>query len=577
MAKIIYVCLREPAQDADTARAVAAVADRLLPDNLPRIPSRVLMSNGIVAGISGQSDLLGVRGCSLAAGYLVEPGAWERPRTGRPDGAYALFRSDDTVVEIVTDTLASRTVWYVLTDRIFIASTSQRAIVALLGSFEFNPDTVPWMLAAGTLGPEQSWDRRIRCVRGASCVILDRRAWTLKEQTEPVRFEPRAVSDREHERLMADALRRAVGGARVADPRWAIALSGGVDCRTILCLLPETQGLRAVTWGLRASLDDPGNDASIAKRLARHFGLEHQYFETDLSAEPVDRVFHRFVTSGEGRIDHISGYADGFSLWRKLHEIGVRGIVRGDEAFGLKRRYTARAVRAIYLPLWSDFSTLPPLEKFGLPPQSVPKWLQQQVGESLATWRDRIQQQYRTPYNYAALSDLKLSYVEILNPLISGSLVDLVRQLPDGLRTDKALFKRVASSLSPNIPFANSAAIQSGADILNSPSVVELLSDSLSSNGVDGVDSVIPAELIAYIKSGLVQATSSPRSAAGRRLRSAARALVPAWAGRLPRFSEPQKPVLSHNRLAFRAYLISRVRRLFAADANAIELGTAHD
>ena len=563
MAKIIYVCLRDPSHAVATARAIATVAERLLPDNLPRMAPRILAADGIITGIAGHSEQLRVRGTSLAAGYLVEPGSWERPRSGRPDGAFALFRSDDSAVEIVSDTLASRTVWYVLTDRMFVASTSQRAIVALLGRFEFNPDTVPWMLAAGTLGPGQSWDKRIRCLSGATCVHLDRKAWTLKENTEPVRFVPRAVSDSEHERLMVEALHSAVGPAKVADPSWAIALSGGVDCRTILCLLKETQGLRAVTWGLRASLNDPMNDACIARQLAEHFGLEHQYFETDQSTEPVDRAFERFVANGEGRIDHVSGYADGFNLWRNLHDIGVRGIVRGDEAFGMTLVHTPRDVRSRYLPLWSDFAALPALESFGLPPQSVPEWLQQQPGESLETWRDRIQQQYRTPYNYAALSDLKLPYVEIINPLISGSIVDLVRQLPDGLRTDKALFQRIARSLTPNIPFATRVAIHEADDFLKSRPVVELLRDSLSG---DNAGSAVPRELAAYARGGLAETAAGSSSVLSAQLRRAIKPWVPAWAKRF-RSTGAAAPSLHHNRLAFRAYLVSQVSRMFHEDA----------
>ena len=573
MAKIIYVCLREPSQEADAARAVAAVADRLSPDNLSTIPARILTSNGVVAGLSGRSDLIGVRDCSVAAGYLVKPGNWDRPRSGRPDGAYALFRSDDKVVEVVTDTVGSRTIWYALTDRMFIASTSQRAIVALLGSFQFNPDTVPWMLAAGFLGPDQSWDRRIRCLPGASSIVLDRRSWTLQEQCEPVRFEPDAVPDREQKRRMVDALRHAVGVADVAGSQWAITLSGGVDCRAILCLLQKTQGLRAVTWGLRASLNDPANDASIARRLARHFGIEHQYFETDLATESVDRVFDRFVANGEGRIDHVSGYADGFSLWRKLHDIGVRGIIRGDEVFGLNHVRTTRELRSKYLPLWCDFSGLPPLASLGLPPQVVPDWLQQQASESVETWRDRIQHQYRNPYVIAALSDLKLPYVEIINPLISGSLVELARRLPDHLRTDKTLFRQVAKSLSPNIPYASNSALQPPADLLKWPQVVSLLRDCLSSQRIG---SYIPSELIAYMKGGLVQSASGARPASARPLRRALRACVPAWAARLARSSPAHIPAPGHNRLAFRAYLIERTSKLLAEDALALPNGSAH-
>jgi len=566
MSKILYVCLRDASQAAATATAVTAIADRLLPDNIDRTPSRILNSGGIVTGISNPSDLIAARGTSLAAGFLVEPGAWEHPRTGRPDGAYALFRSDDAVVEIVTDTLASRTVWYVLTDRMFIASTSQRAIVALLGTFEFNPAVVPWMLATGTLGPGLSWDKRIHHVAGATTVTLDRRSWTVVERTEPTQFVAEPASDDEFERRASDALKHVIGAAHVADPLWAITLSGGVDSRVILSLLQDTRGLRAVTWGVRASLNDPMNDAQVARRLAGKFGLEHQYFETDLTSEPVDRVFDRFVANGEGRIDRLSGYMDGFQLWSRMVDSGIRGIIRGDQVFGHKPVRKPLDVRKrVGLTLWSDFEALPPLERFGLQPASLPEGLQQATGESLETWRDRLQQQFRVPFVLGALSDLKLPYVEIIDPLLSGSVIDLIRQVPDGLRTRKELLKRLARSMSPEIPFATTVAIQAGDDILKSSSVVELLADTLSSQNAL---SVIPAELAAHAIAGLAVSTPpSSRVPIGRRLRQTAQALAPSWAARL-RARVPPTPLLHQNRIAFRAYLVARTTALLRQDAS---------
>jgi hypothetical protein len=565
MSKIIYVCLRDPTQVAATTIAVQAVADRLLPDNIARMPSRILSAGGIVTGISNPDDLIAARGTSLAAGYLVDPGTWEQPRTGRPDGAYGLFRSDDEVVEIVSDTVASRTVWYVLTDRMFVASTSQRAIVALLGTFEFNPAAVPWMLATGTLGPGLSWDKRISHVAGATTVTLDRRAWTVVEHTEPTQFVPGSASELEFERRATDVLTHVVGVARVADPRWAITLSGGVDSRVILALLEDTQGLRAVTWGVRASLNKPLNDANVARQLARKFGLEHQYFHTDLAAEPVDRVFERYVANGEGRVDHVSGYMDGFQLWSRLVASGIRGIVRGDQAFGHKPVRSPRDVRRrVGLLVWSDFGSLPRLEQFGLSPASLPEFLQRGTGESLETWRDRLQQQFRVPYVLAALSDLKLPYVEIIDPLLSGSVIALIRQLPDALRTRKELLRRLARQMSPEIPFATSVAIQARDDVLKSSSVVELLADSLSSQKVL---SVIPAELAAYAIEGLaVKDSANSRVPLVRRLRRTAKAWAPSWAGRLPAQVTPT-PMLDHNRIAFRAYLVERTTTLLQHDA----------
>ncbi len=63
---------------------------------------------------------------------------WHTPGSAVPDGSYALFRGDNTSVEVLTDAAASRSVWYIKTDDYFIASTSQRAIIILLQSFEKN-------------------------------------------------------------------------------------------------------------------------------------------------------------------------------------------------------------------------------------------------------------------------------------------------------------------------------------------------------------------------------------------------------------------------------------------------------
>lgn len=563
MARLIYVCLRDPSQTAATAGAVKAIAARLRPDNLPEVAPRILTSGGIVAGISDASDLIAVRGTNLAAGHVVERDAWERPGTGRPDGAYALFRSDDTAVEVVSDMLASRTVWYAMTDEMFVAATSQRAIVALLRSFDFNPSVVPWMLATGTLGPGLSWDKRIRCIAGATTVTLDRRTWTVDERTEPTRFVAAPATDSEHERRITDALKHVVGAARVADSRWAITLSGGIDSRVILCLLEDTTGLRAVTWGLQSSLAVRMNDAQIAARLARHFGLEHLYFETDLTEEPIDRLFARFVANGEARVDHISGYADGFRLWSRMVDGGIRGIVRGDQVFGHRPVRTPADVRArVGLRLWSEFGALPPLERFDLRPAALPEALEQRTGESLETWRDRLHEQFRVPFVYGALSDLKLPYVEVITPLLSDSLIGLIRQLPDRLRTSKLLLRRIAAAMTPNIPFATSAAIQSRDDILKSPRVVEFLRDSLSGNSAG---SAIPREFAAFAVAGLAQAPASPRLRLGRRWRRAVKAWAPSWAAR--RRSRVPQVSPDHNRLAFRAFLVSQITRVLAQDA----------
>jgi hypothetical protein len=190
-----------------------------------------------------------------------------------------------------------------------------------------------------------------------------------------------------------------------------------------------------------------------------------------------------------------------------------------------------------------------------------------QAGESLEAWRDRLQQQYRIPFVLGALSDLKLPYVEIINPLLANSVVALIRLLPDDLRTDKALLKAIARSLGPSIPFAMDIATQAGDDVLRSPRLVEFLRDYLSdANG----ESAVPKAFAAFALDGLTEDRAALRPPISRRARSAVKAWLPAWARRL-RKPKPTPARPSQYRFAFRAYLASRAHRLYKEDARALD------
>lgn len=569
MAKIIHLTVRHPEALPRYVAAVTHAARRLMPDNLPDHEPVIIHGSGIVAGIAGPPDFVHARGSNIAAGYLVEPDSdWDRTGGRRPDGAYALFRSDPDVVEIVSDSVASRSVWYALTDDIFIASTSQRAIVAILGSFEFDPSVMTWMLTTGTLGPGKAWDRRIRPLDGDATVALNRNTWSLSSRTAPLQFDPLDLPEAAQERRVMDVLGRAVGAARVNDPRWAIALSGGVDSRTLLYLLRDKEKLRAITWGVRQSLDDPASDASIAAQLAAQCGLRHVYFETDLSPAPVEQLFDRFLRVGEGRIDRLSGYADGFALWETIVRSGVRGIIRGDEAFGWRRVASPADVRfRAGMSLWTDFQGLPELNTLDLMPQTMPEWSLQRPDESLETWRDRLYQQHRIPVILAALADLKLAYVEVANPLLCTSIIDAIRQLPDALRTEKLLLRRICQALAPDTPLARSNSIQPPDDLLRSPRVVEFLRDSLSANSLAPE---IPRQLADYVTAGLRTRSSHGATSWRRRLRRTlavhAGVFDPAR-----RFRTERPLVVEPNRLAFRTYLVSGATRMFERDATCLQ------
>ena len=99
-----------------------------------------------------------VRGASVCLGQVFSySGHWDEPHSAAPDGSYAICRANDRSVELLTDFVGSRTLWYYFDDNLLLASSSQRALVTLLGSFELNREAIPWLLSSGCLGPEAAW------------------------------------------------------------------------------------------------------------------------------------------------------------------------------------------------------------------------------------------------------------------------------------------------------------------------------------------------------------------------------------------------------------------------------------
>lgn len=566
MAKVVYVCPRKTESNPALEARIRAACNSLAPDNISPAPPTVIERGGIFLGIFNPSDAVSVRQGAVCLGAILShEEKWTEPLTGRPDGSYALFRSNDQCVELVADATASRTIWFFVDADLFIASTSQRAIVQLAGTFEFNQQVVPWMLSNGTLGPGNSWDRRIHCVPADSSVTLDRRAWDVSSVTGSCAFVTVQRSDDEHRALLEESLQRTFAGLGLDYSQWVLPLSGGFDSRQILHMLKDHANLRTVTWGLKSSLDEKENDAYIARSLAALYGLQHDFHETGLTTEPIDAVFERFLVCGEGRVDHIAGYMDGFRIWKTLFEGGVKGVIRGDEGFGWEPAVSPFQVRtAIELQLWSDFPNVKELGHFES--QEVPASLLQR-DESLAAWRDRLYHQFRIPTVLAALSDLKAPYVEIVNPLLSNQLIAFVRTMPDHLRTSKSLFKSIVRSVHPQPDFAKYPAIDDPKNILRSAAAVAVLREELSSAQARAL---LPADLLAYLLSHLQPI--NPRTDWKRTLKQTLKRRLPKWAKTgAKRITGQTVPTLDIYVLAFRAYILSKMSRLLSRDSAPLE------
>jgi hypothetical protein len=569
MAKGIYCCFREGIPG--TARnKLHAICKRLEPDNI-RPPSPLIHTAGRIAyGIMNPPKSILKNGNSLLLGQLFGTCSdWHVPMAEFADGSYALFRDDDNYCEIVSDPVASRTIWYFMNNDLFVASTSQRAIIMLLGSFEFDDRIIPWMLSTGTLGPSFSWDRRIRRVPPDSSVILNKKTWSLSEKVNIAEFRTIRRTDRDHEDLLRKSLRETFENLKPDFKYWVLPLSGGYDSRGILCLLREAGTdfgkLRTITWGLKSSLHIKGNDAIVARKLAEKMNVSNTYYENDLTDEPVHKIVERFILLGEGRIDGISDYLDGFRMWKNIFEDGIEGIIRGDENFGCKPYSSSLAVRINEgCTLCTDLDNLKDYKKYGFPDQKIPDHLNWQDGDSLNVWRDKLFHSVALPTEFSALSDLKFSYVEQINPLLSKRILKQVREMPDRLRTGKFMFKKIVDSMSPDIEYATKQSSKSQIEILSQDNIAGFIRNELTS---EFAKSVLPAEFLEFVTvSNVANAKPGQNGKMNGSLRKIAGAVIPRYLKEVFR-DKIRSHSVDPNILAFRAMLIVSMNRVLNRDS----------
>lgn len=572
MAKAIYVCSRNRPLGPEDEERLRGICEALTPDNIfTAVSHSVLTDDRIGYAVVNQQPPNLEKENSLLLGYLYAgKERWDVPLSDPPDGSFAIFRCSDDYFEALSDPVASRTIWYYFDEERFIAATSQRAIVMFLGSFEFDDRVIPWMLSSGTLGPEQSWDSRLVRLQADSSVVLDRKSWKISNRTTPFRINQQDHSDAVYRARLKEAIDITMGSLADLGPgEWVVPLSGGYDSRAILCLLKDSgfgaENINAITWGLEHSFEEKGNDAYVARAVANELGAGHRFYLTEESDESVSAIVDRFLLCVEGRSDHLSGYIDGMKIWSGLLGEGVAGLIKGDEGFGWLPVFSVPTVRySIGCPLCSDYRNLSGvIEKFGLARQDFPEDLKQK-DESLETWRDRLYHTWRIPVFVAAMSDIKFSYFEQITPLLSRSILEKVKELPDRLRTGKFLFKEIVDSISPDIPFADKGANASLLEIAGSERFVQMLHEKL---GSAYARSLFSEEFLSWIDNGIKKG-DMPRYGRSGSLKKSLKKLIPrSIKGRILG-SGSVKPGLDGTLVAFRVFIIIRMHEILSEDCN---------
>lgn len=472
-----------------------------------------------------------------------------------------------------SDAIGSRTLWFCSDRERVLLSTSQRALIACLGSFRLAQDAVGWFMVSGCAGPSLSWDARIRALAPGATLTVSKPQGVPDVVVRKPSFQTTALGSERRASRLLEAIKLATNDLP-RGPEVALSLSGGLDSRVLLSLIPERRSLRCFSWGPPDALNVAGTDAFVARQVAERLGAPFHF--VPLLPVAIESVIDEYVAASEARVDHLGGYVDGMALWRALvAEHGVKIMLRGDEAFGWVPVLTESDVRrSVGAPELRDFGNRSWLLRAGLGDltlPTLPPQLLRQRRESLATWRDRLYQQYRAPSILAALSAIKASYVETLNPFTHERVLAEVRGLPDRDRTDKRLFRRLAREhFDPtHVPFAT-AESRPGFSLAR---VAELaLLELRSKEAEECLSATLRHRLLEAAHQASARAQSATNQAHRRRLVDAAR--LPLLARRILRNTILQEP-LGVNKLLLRAVLMSRAIRLFRADASALAAGPA--
>lgn len=564
MSKVIYVNFRTKTEENNYDK-LHGISKMLEPDNIFSNEPKIYQRQRTLYSIVNPVGTVTTKNESIVLGHCVCDNEWNIPLSPIDDGSYALIRGNEAMTEIVSDSVGSRALWYYNDNDLFIVSTSQRAIVLFLENFEFNEKIIPWMLSTGSLGPDFSWDKRIRKLKPNTSIIFHKDVWRLEEKVNEIAISENKRNFSEHKKELFNAINSTFKNVSFDLDKWILPLSGGHDSRAILYLIKNAVqnpgNIRSITWGLAESIHKEGNDAYVAEKVAKATGIQHKYYHTDISNEPTQVILKRFIENGEGRIDHISGYADGFSIWKALFEDGVEGIIRGDEGFGWTTVASPLRVRYhLSCALCTDFSNLMDYRKYGIPEQESPEYMKQQESESLNTWRDRLYHQYRIPTVLSALSDLKLGYVEQSTPLLSDTIIRTVRTLPDRLRTEKLLFKKIMRDFKPKLEYATSSATSAPKNILKSNDMVTYLRNELKSADATSLFSAEFLEMVA--NNATISQGETPKPPFRHKLKLLFIKFAPQWIKN--RISSNKKLAVDPNILLLRVYIVIHMHRLLS-------------
>lgn len=564
MAVLTTILSPDPVALSNYRFVVDSMAARILPpghDSEKDI--RVSEEQGLLIAVLGRPDHIVTRGLSILAGVTVVPreeAPWWRLSGPVPDGTFALFRTDGSAMEAVTDYTGSKTIWHArLECGGVVTSTCMELIVGLLGSFAVDDVALGWFLSSGTSGPQRSWDTRIKPLPPNSLLRAEKEGSAITVRQTPLERDPPSVENVDYAGL-ENALSQTLLNSSFGDKSWLLALSGGCDSRAILHYTRHVEDLTCVTWVDEHLVDQPDSDLAIVRLLAKATGRKHlvKVIKRPENAVQLDQALRRFVQYCDGRVDNYLAYVDGMRIWDELGSSEAGGLLRGDELFGSAvATKTPQILDNMRLISFVDY--VPDSEQRDLAilhNHTTPASLLKGSKERAERWRWRLRADHEISTVYAALNSIRARFMEVSCPLLTGSLVRLAGSMSIKSLDDKALFRKVVGRMYPDIPFASRSSILRRSDVQAIPEAIELVLEHLgtafASEVLGGRCAGKVSEALTKLNNESLKQTDSHGVVAGKK------SIAPVWMKRIKRrFDAP--PVLHLPSLGMRSYLAKLV------------------
>ncbi len=565
MSKVLYIIYRKSDKkivDSDK-KIFQIIEQRILPDNIVPNKMKLLETRDSLATIYNPVSTIKIEGTSLCLGYSPNSNWHVMNKCGGDlDGSFAILRNNNNFFQIVSDMVASRTLWYYFNESVFIVSTSQRAIVSYLGNFEFDARIIPWMLASGTIGPGFSYDKRLQMVKANSLITLDKASWTIDIDTKKIKLNKFNGSKCDAKRILIETLEHVFTNLQLDKSKFILPLSGGYDSRGILLFLTNINRLKTVTWGSAESRNNKESDSFIAKELAEKLQVENVFFESYNSSTPIKEILSRFLICSEGRIDHIGGYLDGMQMWKTFFESKYETIIRGEELLGLsiaKSFFIAR--REEGLTFLSDYYNIDNSIIKALEKQTIPaEW----YNNDIYTYKGYLALNYEHPVIFAALNDIKTAYTEVFSPLLSSSIINVISTMFDErIIGNKKIFKEIVIDRCPDIPLASQGSNKQISDLFYTSEFISEINKTFN-KAIE--NNYFQNDLIQYTLKK-INIKPNEKINKNKNLTSQLKNLLPKKIVELIK-SKSSKREMNWQNFTFRLYILIKMKELFLNDSH---------